>query len=287
MGADGNRGGAAMKLVRILLPINQQGTTESCRQTAFGLAQRFGVRLEALHLCAAPWQRLAYSTELSPFYSQELIDIGREQVSLEQSEARKWFDLASQAHPGVAADFVSLEGPAAPMVASRARVADVSVVPSIGAQDDVFWGAVRDGALFQSARPMLAVPEGAPLHFGETLVVAWKDGVEAVRAVTAAAPFFATSQRICLLTIDESEHLDQSMTAMADYLTQAGLKVEASKVVPKSANVGEALLLEAASKAGALLVMGAYGHWRWREWVFGGVTEHVLRHTTMPVLMTH
>jgi nucleotide-binding universal stress UspA family protein len=285
--ADGNRDGAAMKLVRILLPINQQGTTEACRQTAFGLAQRLGVRLEALHLCAAPWQRLAYSTELGPLYSQEMIDIGREQVSLEQGEARKWFDHASQAHPRVGADFVSLEGLVTPTIASRARVADVSVVPSIGAKDDVFWGDVRDGALFQSGRPMLAVPVGAPVHFGETLVVAWKDGVEAVRAVTAAAPFFATAKCICLVTVAEGDQVDQSMAAMADYLTGAGLKVEASKIVPKADNVGEALLLEAASKAGSLLVMGAYGHWRWREWAFGGVTEHVLRNATMPVLMAH
>jgi len=269
------------------LPINQQGTTEACRKTAFGLAQRFGVRLEALHLCAAPWQRMAYSTELSPFYSQELIDIGREQVSLEQSEARKWFDHALQAHPRVSADFVSLEGPTSQMVASRARVADISVVPTIGTQDELFWGAVRDGALFQSGRPMLAVPERAPLHFGETLVVAWKDGVEAVRAVTAAAPFLATAKRICLVTVDEGDHVDQTMTAMADYLTEAGLKVGASKIVPKADDVGEALLLEAASKEGSLLVMGAYGHWRWREWAFGGVTEHVLRNATMPVLMAH
>jgi nucleotide-binding universal stress UspA family protein len=276
-----------MKLVRILLPINQQGTTEACRKTAFGLAQRFGVRLEALHLCAAPWQRMAYSTELSPFYSQELIDIGREQVTLEQSEARKWFDHALEAHPRVAADFVTVEGPAAPIVASRARVADVSVVPTIGAEDEAFWGAVRDGALFQSGRPMLAVPPVAPLHFGETVVVAWKDSVEAVRAVTAATPFFAAAKRICLVSVEEGDHFDQTNAAMADYLTEAGLKVEAPKMLPKADNVGETLLLATASKEAPLLVMGAYGHWRWREWAFGGVTEHVLRNATMPVLMAH
>jgi hypothetical protein len=59
-----------MKLVRVLLPINQQGTTESCRNTAFALAQRFGARLEVPQLCAAPWQQLPYSTELSPYYSR-------------------------------------------------------------------------------------------------------------------------------------------------------------------------------------------------------------------------
>jgi hypothetical protein len=75
-------------LSKILLPVSQQDTTEACRVTAFGLAQRFGARLEVLHLCAAAWQRLPYPTELSPFYSEELVNVGREQVLLEQSEAR-------------------------------------------------------------------------------------------------------------------------------------------------------------------------------------------------------
>lgn len=276
-----------MTLVRIELPINQEGTTEACRKAGFALAQRFGARLEALHLCAAPWQRLPYSTELSPFYSQELIDIGREQVSLEQNEARAWFERAAEAHPSATADFLSLEGPLPMTMAARARVADLSVVPSIGARDDGFWGAVREGALFQSARPVLVVPEGEPGNFGETVVIAWKDGVEAVRAVAAATPFLAGAKRICLVTVAESDHDAQSLAAMADYLSLAGLRIEPSKIVPSSDNVGEALLLEAASKEGSLLVMGAYGHWRWREWAFGGVTEHVLRNATVPVLTAH
>jgi nucleotide-binding universal stress UspA family protein len=276
-----------MKLVRILLPIDQRGTTEACEQGAFALAQHFASRLEIMHLCAAPWQRLPYSTELSPFYSQELIDIGREQVVTEQSEAKAWFDRAAQAHPAATAGFLPREGLVTPTVAARARVADVTVVPSIGAKEGGFWGAVRDGALFHSGRPALVMPQGTSGEFGETVVIAWKDSVEAARAVTAAAPFLARAKRIRLLTVDEGEEDASSATAMADYLTLAGLTVEAAKIVPKSDNVGEALLLEAASQPGGLLVMGAYGHWRWREWAFGGVTQHVLRNTTVPVLMAH
>jgi nucleotide-binding universal stress UspA family protein len=47
------------------------------------------------------------------------------------------------------------------------------------------------------------------------------------------------------------------------------------------------VLLSEAAGEGALLVMGAYGRWRWQEWVFGGVTRHVLHHTPVPVLMAH
>ena len=275
------------KLVRILLPVSHQGTAEPCRDAAFRLATDFGAELEVLHLCAAAWQRLPYSTELSPFYSQELIDIGRDQIVQEQAQAKAWFEQASRVHSCSTARFQTIEGFLAPVVTGRARVADLSVVPSIGEKDDEFWAGIRDAVLFQSGRPVLIVPDGASSAFGETVVVAWKDGVEAVRAVVAAAPFFAKAASVSLLSVAESDEDDTSLAAMAEYLTLSGLKVDASRIAAPAGGVAKTLLGEASAKPGALLVMGAYGHWRWREWVFGGVTQEVLRSTTLPVLMAH
>jgi nucleotide-binding universal stress UspA family protein len=277
-----------MKLVRIVLPIDHQGTTEACKKAAFGVAKRFGLSVEILHPCAAPWQRLPYSTELSPFYSDDLIELAREQVAREESDAKAWFDRVSQGDTGIRTEFVSLEGFVMQVVATRARVADMTMVPSIGAKEDAFWDAAREGALILSGRPMLVVPDGSASEIGESVVIAWKDGVEAVRAVAAAAPFLDKAKAISLVAVQEGEIEDPTLAAMAGYLKLAGLKVEA-KTLPASASedIGEAILLEAASRAGPLLVMGAYGHWRWREWAFGGVTEHVLRNATLPVLMAH
>ena len=110
--------------------------------------------------------------------------------------------------------------------------------------------------------------------------MAWKDSIEAVRAVTAAEPFLAKAKRIRLVSIEEGGK-DETAAAMADYLTRAGLRVELVKLALEGRQV------EAATGKGSLLVMGAYGRWRWREWVFGGATHTVLRHMTGPVLMTH
>ena len=97
-------------IARILLPVSRQGTTEACSEAAFGLARDFGATLEVLHPCAAVWQRLPFATELSPGYSQELVDIGREQILLEQSAAQAWFEQASRAHSGAVTHFQSVEG---------------------------------------------------------------------------------------------------------------------------------------------------------------------------------
>jgi nucleotide-binding universal stress UspA family protein len=274
-----------VKPVRILLPINQHGTTEACAGAAFSLAERFGVSLEVLHPCLAPAERLPYATELSPVYFEELIDVGKKQVALEQRKAREWLGKAARSHPNVRPDLLAVEGLPAPVVASRAKVADLTVLPSIGEKEDGFWASARDAALFHSGLPVLVLPKEAQGAIGETVVVAWKDAVEAVRAIAAAKPFLAKAKRIKLVSVAEHGE-DETAVAMVDYLTKAGLRVELAKLAGGSGEVGE-ILLEAATRNGVLLVMGAYGHWRWREWVFGGASDYVLRHTSVPVLMMH
>ena len=76
---------------------------------------------------------------------------------------------------------------------------------------------MRDAALFQSGRPVLVIPEKTPSRFGETIVVAWKDSVELVRAVTAGEPFLAKAKRIVLLSVAEDDNDDPSLAAMAEY----------------------------------------------------------------------
>jgi nucleotide-binding universal stress UspA family protein len=273
-----------VKLVRILLPIGPNGTTDACADAAFALAERFGAELEVLHPCPAPPQRLPYATELSPLYFEDLIDVGQKQVEQEESDATDWFEKAVGAHPGANAELLTVEGLVGPAVAMRAKVADLSVLPSIAAKENGRWGPARDAALFQSGRPVLIVPDEAGGPIGETVVIAWKDAVEATRAVAAAAPFLATAKRVKLLSISEDGE-DETASAMAAYLAKAGFPVEAVTIELGDREVGEALLEAAGS--GVLLVMGGYGHWRWREWVFGGATLYVLRNTDVPVLMSH
>jgi len=276
-----------MKLVRILLPIDQGGTSAACAKAALTLAERFSAELEVLHPCLAAWQRLPYATELSPYYFQELINTGSEQVAFEKGEAKTWCDRALKSS-GVAIEFCSIEGLIGPTVAMRARVSDFTVLPTIDTSQSSFWSAARDAALFDSGKPLLAVPEGASSAFGETVVIAWKDNGEATRAVSAAKPFLAAAKRVRLIAVTEGdEEDDQSLPAMADYLGRAGFEVEPSRVECGSRDVGAALLEEASSAKKGMLVMGAYGHRRWKEWAFGGVTQYVLRHATLPVLMMH
>ena len=164
------------------------------------------------------------------------------------------------------------------------RVKRLAFGLGIGAEADPFWSSARDAALFHSGRPLLAMPEAWDGAIGETVVVAWKNSVEAVRAL-AARPFLQEAKRVKLVSIAERSK-EPSAAAVTDYLAKSGLGVE---VVELAANAGDAgpILLEAATGRNVLLVMGAYGHWRWREFVFGGATDYVLRNTPVPALLMH
>lgn len=276
-----------MKPVRLLLPIDSAGTSAACAAAAFGLAKRFGCALEVLHPCPPPAQRLPYATELSPVYFGQLEDVARKQVDEEERLATDWFEEALGAHPDIKADLLTVEGLVGPAVAQRAKVSDLTVLPSIAAREDGMFEPARDAALFHSGRPVLVVPDEAGTPIGETVVIAWKDAPEAVRAIAAAAPFLEAAKRVRLISIaeDGEDEEDDTASAMTGYLAMAGLPVEMETVPLGGREVGDALLTAAGS--GVLLVMGGYGHWRWREWIFGGATLHVLRNTDVAVLMMH
>ena len=179
------------KLSKFLLPVSRQGTTEACRQAAFSLARDFAARLEVLHSLprgvAASALRLGDQPVLFPGGSRHLPRTSFRRAVGGESLVR----AGPVGAPRPSADFRCIEGFPPTTMAGRARVADLSVVPSIAPREDEFWMAVRDAALFQSGRPVLVIPEETPSRFGETIVVAWKDSVESVRAVTAAEPFLA------------------------------------------------------------------------------------------------
>ncbi len=275
-----------MRLVKVLLPIDQRGTTDACAAFAFGVACRSAAALEVLHAHPSPADRLPYATELSPVYFQELIDVGKKQVELEKRQAHVWFAAASRRFPDVRAALLPVEGPVTRTVATRAKAADLAVLPAVGSREDPFFAPARDAALFSSGRPIAVVPDEARGLEASAVVVAWKDTVEAARAVAAARPFLATAKRIKLVSIGESQNRDETPAMIADYLRQAGLSIELETVAAQGRDVGE-VLVGLSDHENGLLVMGAYGHWRWREYALGGATRHVLRHTKVPVLMSH
>ena len=166
------------------------------------------------------------------------------------------------------------------------RAADLLVIGRPADNEGVSIDTI-EAALVGTGRPVLIVPAAPLVSLPETIVVAWKPAPEAARAVTAAMPLLSKAKQILIVTVAEEEGLsDEEGARLMTALGWHGFNVSTRHLRPERLGAADTLLATAAEE-GALVVMGAYGHSRLREWMFGGFTEHVLRGAAVPVLMMH
>jgi nucleotide-binding universal stress UspA family protein len=178
------------------------------------------------------------------------------------------------------------------VVLDHARAADLV----IASQVDPDWD-LRDILDFperlaiEGGRPVLVVPNArAMVGIPRRVVVGWKPCREAARALFDALPLLKAADEVELLMFETGQQPPEGRlpnSAIEAALARHGVKVTTSNREASDASVGEELCLHAIEKHADLLVLGAYGHSRLRELAFGGVTRHVLREMTVPVLFSH
>ena len=175
----------------------------------------------------------------------------------------------------------------------QTRYADLAVIGQFDPEDPV-PGLMSDfpaSVLMQSAHPVLIVPFAIqnikPLS---RVLIAWDASMTATRAVTGALPLLKTASVIDVVVFNASSqdeaHGEVPGSDLALYLARHGVAVN---VICRRTDIdiGNALLSLCADQGSDLLVMGGYGHTRFREILLGGVTRTVLESMTLPVLMAH
>ena len=141
------------------------------------------------------------------------------------------------------------------------------------------------------ARPVLVVPPGwSARGLPGTAVVGWDGSMQAIRAITAALPLLRQADAVKLALVNPGAmaemHGEEPGADMALHLARHGVKVDV--VIEHSrASTGDALQNVARDHGAGLLVAGAFGHSRYREFVLGGVTRSLLAGSTMPLLIAH
>jgi nucleotide-binding universal stress UspA family protein len=164
---------------------------------------------------------------------------------------------------------------------------DVDTAPGIPAR----VRRLPEYVALRGARPVLVVPPDygdAPL--AGTVVAGWDGSAQALRALDAALPLLgrADAVRLALVNPDQLSELhgEEPGADMALYLARHGVKVDV--VLERThATVGAALMALARDCGAGMIVTGAYGHSRYREWVLGGVTRELLERTPVPLLIAH
>ncbi|MBW4093418.1 MAG: universal stress protein [Proteobacteria bacterium] len=153
-------------------------------------------------------------------------------------------------------------------------------------------GELIEHLLLHAGRPLLLVPYAGTFdRIGSQVLIGWTETREAARAVHDALPLLAGAERVTALTILEGREAqtdDEPPAAeLARHLQRHGIKAVAARTVTDGIADADALLSYACDIGVDLLVMGGYGHSPLRERMLGGVTRSLLRHMTVPVLMSH
>lgn len=183
-------------------------------------------------------------------------------------------------------------GALAEMVGRRARYADMTVLGPTILGDDNYKNDVLDGALFRSSRPLLVLGTGkAATLKPTTVVIAWDGSKEAARVVRDSMDMLSHAKDVRLVMIDptssENGNGAEPGVDQAAYLARCGVKVTIDRIPSMGVPFGEALRRYAGDCGADLIIMGAYGHSRLRERIFGGVTVSMIDAPDVPTLMAH
>jgi nucleotide-binding universal stress UspA family protein len=279
-----------MAIKRVLLPVIGGGSLEPLADVAFHLGEKFSAQVMGLFV-QAPSLIIPVLDDVGVEEVHALVVTSQERRREAAARAESSFKASAERFPHVESVFRSMTGDVEGSFVRHARLADVSVITLPDPFEDGFWGSsywldVQNATLFRSGRPVLLVPPQAARPNFETVVIAWKPSLEAARAIAAAQAFMAMAREVHLFTIDDGSRAATSLREAEEYLSLHYDEVRSEVLSGESHQVGK-LLLAQAYRLGALLVMGAFSHWRWQERLLGGVTDYVLREASTPVLMMH
>ena len=279
-----------MSYKTMLVHVDLSSHSQERARVASALAARYDAHLV-----------LAAMTGLSRFAITGLETAGADPVmnshrALLHERAREALDvaekLAQQAGVG-RLERRLVDDEAAGGMALQARYADFVVISQEDRDDPVLGTAENftEYVILNCGRPVLVLPRAGQFPaVGQHIMVAWNGSRESTRAITASIPLLRQAAHVSVAMINPDADLDvhgqQPGADIALYLARHGVQVE-TVVESAPGDVGEALLSLASDRGADMLVMGAYGHSRFREILLGGVTRKLLASMTLPVVFAH
>jgi len=278
-----------MTLKNLLVHLDDSRACAGRLAVAIDLARAHGAHLTGLYVAAHPILPGGVRGELPAHFLVAL-----EEQTEKRSQAVMAHFNETVAKSGLTADGRIVRGPAAEIaniVSLHARYTDLVILgqsepDTISDTDEHF---VED-VILSSGRPALVIPYiGAGKTLGRRVLIAWDAGREAARALNDALPFLNRADKVAVLVINpnQGDHGPEPGADIALHLARHDVRAEAHHLAADDLSIGNALLSRLVDLDIDLLVMGAYGHSRLREWILGGVTKEIFRQMTVPVLMSH
>ncbi|NLC36456.1 MAG: universal stress protein [Alcaligenaceae bacterium] len=203
--------------------------------------------------------------------------------------------LERAAAAGVKAEWRAPKGEADETLALHARYCDLLVMSKAERVDSVaaIVPNLPESVVMASGRPVLMIPNAGSFEsIGRRVLYCWDQRREAARAFTDGTPFFKRCEELAVLEIDRDERAFQDNDLHEDdfinFCVSQGYP-QPKHLVKNSDDIGVGnIILNTASDLGSdLIVMGAYGHSRMRQWVMGGASRTLLSSMTVPVVLAH
>jgi nucleotide-binding universal stress UspA family protein len=255
---------------------------DSRLQVALDLARRFNGHL-SLILPRPPQDYIAFDMFGGAHFITEAFDAAEKERAKMQARVDERLKVE-----GLPWDWQIFDGTTVDALVNAARLGDVLVmsldVTATGAPGRS--RALVSDVVTASRTPVLAVPLSCKHLSFERAMIAYDGGFEAGNAVRAALPLLAASITVRITEVETAPE-EFPVTDVASYLSRHGVCAEIAVAQKADVSVEEMLLAEAKAWRPDFLVMGAYGHGRWRETLFGGVTRFLLGELGVPVLLAH
>jgi nucleotide-binding universal stress UspA family protein len=280
-----------MAFKTILVCLTEVNRTQALLDIAAGIAEQQGAHVIGLYV--VPAARVSSSARFQ--MTAQVFESHREYFSARIDEVQNQFEDIMLRN-GLEGEWQLVESPSpliADPVVERAMGSDLIIASQVDRNSEA--GVELDFAqrlLMETGRPLLLVPQSG--HFsscGRIAVVGWNATRESARAVFDAVPMLRHAEAVHVTWVETLAKRTQAGSFLgsdlARSLSRHGVAASAETLPGDGMTAGQRLLVHAADLGADLLVIGAYGHTRLREFVFGGSTRYILQSMNVPVFMSH
>ena len=264
----------------ILLYANKDAAILDRLDAALNIAAAFDSHLHCLQV--TPYEDYVVTDPFGGAYpAMELVEAIRAKEAANRSDMEGRLQRA-----GACWDWADETGNPDGTALDRMNLVDLAVVSLPGDENPHRSPAIAKLAT-RAATPVLAVASGgARFDVGGKVLVAWNGSAEASRALVQAAPLLKRAANVYIATVAESSDMPSAILA-AEYLGYHGIKAEVGDEPLGDGTVSDAILCAAEETGSSYIVMGAYGHSRLRETIFGGVTRSLCERSPYSLFLAH
>lgn len=284
-----------MKTGRVLIPLYQDPIEYRLLEAAHQVMAAGNATLQVAYCRSEPVTEIPYGTEVATVAGLSIEGLEEQSVRTALNIKIRLQDWAGQHGYGFApgqkqsepvrVTFIERIGEPAEQLTRLGRLSDL-IICSKPTSNDSTSTAIFESSVIQTGKPVLAIPPHASQTLFQHVLVAWDGSLMASRLVSLILPILRISQRVSIFIYPERDCRVDQVDGLQQYLQCHDIVADYVHV-REGKPIAEALMGSAVAESISLVAMGAYSHGRPQQYLFGGLTRHMLNKTSLPLLMVH